>query len=1162
MKVIALLCLLLCIPSGMAATIGQLLFERLDVQALPNNSVTALVQDHTGYLWIGTQNGLVRHDGYNYQTHFSQSPAQDLLATSYIRALMVDKEKRLWIGTMADGLFVYHSQTGQIEHIRHRKNQPDGLPGNRIESIAPDGEDGVWLGTYQGLVHYQPNEKTFTRHVHDPDNPESLNHNQIRTLLLADNGTLWIGSWQGLNILQPGSNRFFTVTDPQGQLAQRQVFRLYQSRDGRIWVGTFDNGVIVHDPKKQSFVHLPKGQNQLSHSLIMAFAEPLPNQIWIGTFGGGIDILDQTTLQVIRRVKVNPMLKTALADNNIGALLIDRDDILWVGTWGFGLNRFNVNNKAFHILRHSLSGERHAGLLNHPDTFSVLETADRLWVGTRGKGITVLDTTHQRRIEVPKLAVLDNHQIKSLHESPDGDIWIGTIADGLYRYQPGSDKLSHYTIDNGLPNSLIETIISDEDGRIWLGTDGGLALLTPDNGQIKVFVHKADDPNTLPGNVVETLAIDGQKRVWAGTHKGLALITPDLKVRRIVKDEARDDSLSHNHINSLLVDSNDTLWVATSKGIDLLQFIDDNGARFVSVNKVTGEPPGWRENLLEDNLGRIWALVDSKSLLMIEQDPWRATRFDTPDGVNFGNSWTNTCFKGQRGHLYFGGTEGLMRVTPELATPTKVEAPIVFTRFAVNNRPRQPSTLMQGLTLMPEDRQFSVEFAALNYLKPHQIQYDHRLLGFSDQWTRTDAAHRQIAYTNLAPGEYRLQVRSVSPDGAPHNNLVTTRITVVPGFVQSLSFKVMVIFVVLLVMHLLLRWRTYALDQKARALHEKVTKRTSELETLAEIGKELNATLDIQSISDRLHQHVKTSLKADVFALAIIDTEQQLLQFSNVIEDNEPLPPFALPLTNTEHLAVHCVNMQYPVVLYHFEEAVKYLGIPTKPMAGDAMNSVIYQPLAAHDGNVIGCITVQCRAPSSYSESNVELLGILASYTAIALDNARTYQALEDQSKTDYLTGLPNRRAFFDAAQTMVARANRNLTPFALVLTDIDHFKQFNDTYGHDAGDFVLQRVAEILKGTIRAQDFVARWGGEEFIFLFADTGLPGATVAAEKVRNAIEQAMFDYEGQRFEVTMTFGIALFSAGEDLSERINQADTMLYTGKQQGRNRVVCEDEPD
>jgi diguanylate cyclase (GGDEF)-like protein len=170
---------------------------------------------------------------------------------------------------------------------------------------------------------------------------------------------------------------------------------------------------------------------------------------------------------------------------------------------------------------------------------------------------------------------------------------------------------------------------------------------------------------------------------------------------------------------------------------------------------------------------------------------------------------------------------------------------------------------------------------------------------------------------------------------------------------------------------------------------------------------------------------------------------------------------------------------------------------------------------------------------------------------------------IEEQAKElqllasrDTLTGLSNRRDFLEKAKREETHFKRAKRAFSLVLLDIDHFKNINDTYGHECGDAVLARVAREIEGALREQDIVARWGGEEFICLLPETGLDGSEHVAGKVRLAIADNGCRYGGSLITVTATLGVSLYDGSSSLEECIRRADEALYQGKNQGRNRVV------
>lgn len=162
---------------------------------------------------------------------------------------------------------------------------------------------------------------------------------------------------------------------------------------------------------------------------------------------------------------------------------------------------------------------------------------------------------------------------------------------------------------------------------------------------------------------------------------------------------------------------------------------------------------------------------------------------------------------------------------------------------------------------------------------------------------------------------------------------------------------------------------------------------------------------------------------------------------------------------------------------------------------------------------------------------------------------------LEELASIDDLTGVWNRRYFFEMGKTEFLRSKRYKASFALMMIDLDHFKTINDTYGHAAGDEVLKRITAVLKKNLRDVDILARLGGEEFAVLLPNTETHGANIVAERLRKAVESSLFIFENREMPATISIGIADHKSSASLDELIKNADSALYTAKNQGRNTI-------
>jgi diguanylate cyclase (GGDEF)-like protein len=221
------------------------------------------------------------------------------------------------------------------------------------------------------------------------------------------------------------------------------------------------------------------------------------------------------------------------------------------------------------------------------------------------------------------------------------------------------------------------------------------------------------------------------------------------------------------------------------------------------------------------------------------------------------------------------------------------------------------------------------------------------------------------------------------------------------------------------------------------------------------------------------------------------------------------------------------------------------------------------RPLVAvpivREQNLLGVVTVVDPAEGSFGPDDVETLAGLAVQAGVAIENARLHRAVEQQAVTDDLTGLANRRQFYEVLGREFERAHRFGTPLSLILLDIDDFKRINDTHPmkHLAGDAVLGAVAAAIANHIRDIDLAARYGGEEFAVLLPQTDREGAVNLAERLRVAIADQQVSFgEGDRIAVTASFGVASGPFDDQTQlDLIATADNALYASKRAGKNRV-------
>ncbi|GMU65263.1 MAG: hypothetical protein AMXMBFR36_15370 [Acidobacteriota bacterium] len=855
----ALALALVAAPIGAAGTARDAAFASFRRPALPEELparlTTAFAEDHDGFLWMGTQHGLVRFDGGDYRLFTSDPDDPATLSGSYVRALAVADDGRLWVGTFAGGLSVYDARSERFTRYRHDPADPASLAHDRVEGIAPDRDGRIWIATYDGLDRLDPTTGAIEHFRPRPGDPASLADARVRGVLVDAAGTLWVGSRDGLQRRPAGAAGFERVASAPGRpgsLAGQFVSRLFADRRGRLWIGTNDDGAALLDPDSGELVRFPPpagpgggaaapgaAARRLSHFWVYGFAEPRPDEIWIATFGGGVDVVDGATLEVVARLRHEPALPSTIAGDRVGALHVDRAGLVWVGSWGQGIARHDPATRAFVHLRHSPS--RPDGLTHDSVVRPLARRDGSFWFGTNGNGIDVFDGTTLARVagfrpDPGDPRALSSGEITCLAEGPDGSVWAATLDGNLHRLRPAAAGFERTTPHDGLPGGPIRALAFGPDGALWAGAAEGLARIDPSGAApIRTFRHRAGAAGSLPGAAVEAIAFTPDGAMWVGTDSGLSAWDP-LSGTGIAIHEREGDpgALPDDWVPDLAVTSDGRLWVATAGGAAVLASWDGRDARFERVAERTGIPPGPVENLIEDAEGRVWlgphVRVDPRS--------WTAQTYSAADGVDPGGSFIASHARAADGRLLFGSPQGVLIVDPARLEPWTFRPPLVATRLAAGGVELAGAARRGEVTLRPPARDLRLDFAALDWSAPERNLYRYRLDGLDRDWTATDAAHRTAAYSRLPPGRYVLRVAGTNRAGTWSPHELALAVTVLPAFHETTAFRALAAIALALLAWGAHRLRIRRLEARERELEGVVAARTAEL---AQRGRELEA---------------------------------------------------------------------------------------------------------------------------------------------------------------------------------------------------------------------------------------------------------------------------------------------------------------------------------
>ncbi|MCB1569809.1 MAG: diguanylate cyclase [Xanthomonadales bacterium] len=833
-------------------------------EVISGGIVTALVQGPDGLIWIGTQQGLVRYDGYTFERFRFDPDKPDSLAGNYVRSLAFAKDGRLWIGTLGNGVSIYDAAKNAFKNHVHIADG-DGSPANdRVDALAADADGGMWIGTNGGLDYVAPGSNTFVHFAHGAAG--TPNDDRIRSLLIDRRGDLWVGSWSGLNRRRAGSDRFEDLgeADPSGaSLHGRNVLRLYEDSAGQVWFGTPEHGGgwIEPDSARVEWLLLADGSDaSLANAWVTGVADAGNGELWMATYGGGVHIIDLATHRIIGHLRHDASLRSSVGSDEIAPLMVDRSGLLWVGTWGAGLQTFNTRNTTFRMIHAS---KVQANALSLGDVQSVMVARDGIvWVGTAGNGIDLLDMERGvvggYRVDKGKPGALTNGIVTAMAQSRDGTVWAGTRQGGVFRRDPGQDRFRHYTSEQGLIDNYVHRLLPMPDGSLWIGTSGGLNHFDPVT-ETFTTVSTEDQPAAPFAEQIDALARDPAGNLWIGGETGLFVLGPGAeRLQRIAHDPADPTSLSNDDVNAMLVDRAGTLWLSTARGFDRLKSWDRSHAVFESISQRVGVPgDSIGTNIMQDKQGRIWADVHA----MIDPSDWRLHEFDEADGFRLGVSWIRSYAQLGDGRMLFGGSEGIAVVDADRLQEWHYDPPIVITELSVEGVPLRPANQVE---LPAETRSFSVGFAALDYSDPKSNRYQFRLDPYDRDWIDTPATRRIATYTHLDPGAYTLKVRGSNRVGDWASQPLSIAIRQQAAWYQAQPFRVAVALAILFAFYLIYRLRVRQLQAQRRALDAKVRERTADLQLAMHQLEEASFTDPLTGLRNRrfLGSHIGPDIEA------------------------------------------------------------------------------------------------------------------------------------------------------------------------------------------------------------------------------------------------------------------------------------------------------------
>lgn len=767
--------MVLCLSLGVTqASAVQTRFERFAARdGLHQRTITCGLQDHLGYLWFGSEDGLLRYDGYTFH-EFRTDPARpDSLASNLVYALLEDRSGTIWVGTVGGGLHRFARSTETFVRYQPDPADPHAISHSAVISLLEDRQGQIWVGTEGGgLNKLDPASGRFTHYRRQADTKAGISFDSMWHLYEDLSGFIWVGTHGGgLNRFDPRSGQFAVFrhdpADPTS-IASDTVGPIFEDSQRRLWIGGL-SGLNLMDRQAGTFrryTHSPQDPGSLSHNHVWDIYEDSAGHLWLATFGGGINRFDPVSGRSVRYTHDLNRL-TSLSSNLIWFLFEDRGGVLWIGTDGGGLCKFVPRTEAFGHITHDPKDP--TGLV-HSGVNAIAQAPDgRFWLANDGGGIQSWSpTTGDSQLYTAEDGAhtnLNSNLTESIYVDSQGIVWVGTYNGGLNRFDPDLGDFQHYVHDPADPLSISDNrvwaIATDKSGQLWVGTRSGLNRMLPDGSGFKRWGH-SDDDLSLSDDGVWCILEDSGGNLWVGTDKGLNRRVGDDRFEHYFADADMPDTLSHDTVTVLFQDRHEVLWVGTNGG--LCRMTEALGS-FRCYTETDGLVSNSIRAIQEDDAGNLW-IASKKGLSRFDPDAETFVNFDATDGLQ-GQEFSRVSWRTQAGALVFGGRNGINYFYPEEILPNPRVPPVVFTGVRKLGVPVTPAqALLSGgeIQLSHKDYMISFEFAALDFNAPDKNRYRYKLEGLDQEWV--EAGGRRLAtYTNLAGGRYRFRVQGANNSG-------------------------------------------------------------------------------------------------------------------------------------------------------------------------------------------------------------------------------------------------------------------------------------------------------------------------------------------------------------------------------------------------------------
>jgi signal transduction histidine kinase/ligand-binding sensor domain-containing protein/CheY-like chemotaxis protein len=765
---------------GLALSPGTLPAQRYSFKhyaqenGLTDLGVLSLLEDRTGFLWIGTLNGLYRYDGKQFRLFTTA----DGLPSMQIHTLAETADGTLWVGTVV-GLA---RRTGE----RFEKVSIGKAKGTRDLSV--DAEHRLLVPSDIGLVIGRPSANTpagVDFRLYSP-------HRETAYGAASDtSGAVWYGCGKSICVVRGGQVK--SLADwgvPPDEYSGIAI-----DHKGNVWARGLTR-----------LIELPKGGRRfIVQGQDLAPAGRL-GRLYVDSAG---DLLVPTTHGLAWRTESGVWhtidKSNGLPASAVSAVTEDREGSLWIGVFGNGLARW--------IGRRHWEGWTEAEGLSHDMAWVIArDAAGTLWAGTE-RGLSRFDEKARRWIAC-RAPQLRGGRIQALLPRADGKLWVARSPGGAVEFDPGSGRTLTYGPAAGLTTDTVMSLAADPQGHIWASTVDGLFESSPTSAGTRFRRLPQAPGESLP--VTPVVHWDRRGRLWVANWYGI-----HVREAGQWRHLTSHDGLRHNGTSYLAETPDGAIWIGYREpyGVTRL-WLDGTHYEFRHYSHLNGMHSDKVVSLAADRSGRLWVGTD-RGLESFDGSRW--TKYDRGDGLIWNDCSATALFADVDGSIWTGTSRGISHFLPAGAPSRPEVAPAVVTAASLG---KVGEPLGAAIAVPYSQRAFHATFAALTFVNEESVRMRYRLLGLDSGWAET--GDRDAYYAGLRPGDYTFEVQAgVTPGSWSAPAQFSFRIEP-PWWMRWWAWAAGAVVCYLLGRQLW-AWRMHTLLKRQEALEHAVEERTREL---------------------------------------------------------------------------------------------------------------------------------------------------------------------------------------------------------------------------------------------------------------------------------------------------------------------------------------------